>query len=452
MSSTPTPLGPDQYLFITPVWGDLYVERFVKVSLPSQLSAGNLSAIPPGKGLYLIYTRRENAKAIVRSPAYRRLKTMMPVSVRSLDDLPDPKVYQHPHEIQTAAYTRGIKAGEGKQTAYVFLTPDILLGDGSLASMVRLTEQGNRVLLVAGIRMSSEGAVACVAKHRTEGQANAPIPPRALVRFCLDNLHPISVGHVVVNERVHGAQHLYWKVADHGLLVRGFHLHPLVVWPRDPEAGIRNTLDDEYVSRACPDRADWHTVTDSDEICVVEFSDRAHKRQMVGPRTLADSDILKFMAANTTPDHREHVLHRIRFHTRGVRQAEWGPVGELSDRFVRKYLDLFAQGHVPGSPNLSPLGNALHERLESMFGQARATSGEVTIPRLLLLGVTAPLWVLYRILHYKIYRYLDRLYAETLDTREHLATALHQIEVVSARVEQLEQANQHPRRKVRKVS
>ncbi|MDB5311775.1 MAG: hypothetical protein JWO38_5977, partial [Gemmataceae bacterium] len=35
------PPVPDQYLFITPVWGDRYVERFVKVSLRTQLSAGN---------------------------------------------------------------------------------------------------------------------------------------------------------------------------------------------------------------------------------------------------------------------------------------------------------------------------------------------------------------------------------------------------------------------------
>lgn len=450
MSSTPTPTGPgpEQYLFITPVWGEVYVDRFVKVSLPSQLSAGNLGAIPPGKGLYLIYTRREHAKAITRSAAYRRLKAMMAVSVRSLDDLPDPRINENPHELQTAAYTRGIKAGEGKQTAYVFLTPDILIGDGTLASAVRLTEAGKRVHLVAGVRMSTDGAVACVAADRAAGRPEIPIPPRRLVRHLLDNLHPISAAHVVTNDTVRAPQHLYWTVGDQGLLVRAFHLHPLVVWPRVTDVRIRNTIDDEFIARACPDPADWHTVTDSDEMCVVEFSDRRHKRAMITD-PLTDSDMLRFMVESTTPDHRDHVLKHIRFHTHGVAAGDWAATEVASDKLIKRYLDLyakFAKG-LPDTPAEAPaLGTTLHSRLDGMLGRSGSTSfGEISLPKLLLLGLAAPFWVLYRIVNYKVYSYLDRLYAEHLNLQQvmayvrlQLSSTTRQLEYLSKRVAELE--------------
>src|SRR5262249_43727109 len=166
----------------------------------------------------------EHIADIRRTPAFRRLRDIVPVSLLSLDDLPDPELDGNPHPLQTAAYTRGIGYADRGNTAFVFLTPDILLGDGSIENMVRLADAGRRVVLVAGVRMSTDGAVACIARHRQGSQPEVALPPRGLVQACLEYLHPISTGHVVTPAGVRGSQHLYWRVGDHGLLVRGFHL------------------------------------------------------------------------------------------------------------------------------------------------------------------------------------------------------------------------------------
>ena len=440
MSPEPSPpvTGPEQYIFITPVWGEAYVERFVKISLPSQLSSGNLGSVPADRALYLIYTRREDVGAIRNSVAFKRLKAMMPVSIRSLDDLPRPDLQSNPHELQTAAYMRGIAAGDGKQAAFVFLTPDILIGEGSFRNMVNLTEQGKRVILVAGIRMTSDGAVACIARHAGADRGVVPIPPRALVRSCMDSPHPLTKGHIVSDDTVLAAQHFYWRVGEHDLLVRGFHIHPILVWPREAEAAIRNTLDDEYVSRACPDRTDWHTVTDSDEMCVIEFSDRNHKVSMLTPRPMTDCEIVSFIADGTTPDHRVHLLERIRFHTNGLDPAKWEPVQSRSDAFVQKYLDLFEHGFAePAAPASPQCRSNLQERLKAMFGRGpnAIAQNKVSLARLLVLGLLAPLWVLFRIVNYKLYRYLDRLNAEVIEMR----ALLHHTRVnVQASAERME--------------
>jgi hypothetical protein len=392
---------PEQYVFITPVWGEKYVERYVKVSLRTQLSEGNLGGVPPGKGLYLIYTFRENVRAIVRSAAYRQLKSMMPVSIRSLDDLPR-FGEDYPHDLQTAAYIRGIKAAAGREAAFIFLTPDILLGDGAVRTLIRRTESGSRVVLAAGVRMTSEGAIECVSAHRTPGRADAPVPPRALVRGLLDNLHPISRGHLVEpNGTVHIAQHLYWSVGDHGLLARGFHIHPLLVWPRNPDAGIYKSLDEEYVERACPDPADWHTVTDSDELCILEFSERRHKLEMLaGPPIQSEEKIIAFMEGSTNATHRRHVLHHLRFHTRGTDSAEWADLGEQSDRLVNRFLKLFAAG-----PSLARV-----EVVDSVPAPPAPSPWKLVVRALVRR--------LYFLLNYPLYQYVGRLNAEIVHLRK----------------------------------
>ncbi|HEX4609979.1 MAG TPA: hypothetical protein VH092_17430 [Urbifossiella sp.] len=434
--------GPRRFVFITPVWGDAYTDRFVKLSLPSQLSGGNLGAVPSDAAAYLIYTRRKHARAIARSAAYRRLKDLVPTSIRLLDDLPEPGVGGDHHALMTAAYTRGI-ASAGGDDACVFLTPDLLASDGSFHNLVRLARAGKRVVLVLGIRMTAVGATTCVARHAVGGSAVAAIPPRALVRACLDNLHPISTGHVVARGRVLAPQHFYWRVGDHGLLARGFHIHPLMVWPRNPTAAIRNTLDDEYIADACPDRSEWHTVTDSDEICVTEFSEARHKLDMLAAQPFSDEKVLRFMANDTTPSHRLHVLKRICFHTGGLDAPAWDETAARSDRLVDGYIAAFQEAF-PDGPEVTPDGVvAIRNRLAAVLGRQKTDGGGESVPlrRLLLLGCAAPFWVVYRLVHHKLYRYLDRLNSEAIElrnlimeTREWLDTARRDLDLLRAEV------------------
>jgi|GEM_PF-6603988 len=404
--------GPEEYLFVVPVWGEEYVERYVKLSLPSQLSAGNLGAIPPGKGRYLIYTRKEHRRAIVRSAAYRRLRELVDTAIEYLDDLPDPRLSRGPHELQTAAYARGIRAASGRDTAFVFMTPDTLFGDGTFRAMVRRAEEGKRCHLIASVRMLVDGAYSCLAHHRRPEHVEAAIPCRELVRAGLDNLHPISLGHVVENGRVRAFQHLYHRVDSRGLLVRGFHLHPLLVWPRNPDATIRNTLDDAYIERACPDPADWYLSTDSDEMCVFEFSQAEHKPGMVGQNPLADSELSRYLRQMTTEAHRRHVLERVRIHTGEVSEAEWAALEPDSDALVQRLLQLHSRIPVevvvaaPPPPAPSPWSRVMKL-------------------------ATLPFRAIYRAVNFKLYRYTERLDAQARTQQIVLDQVAKQLDHVS---------------------
>ena len=391
---------PEVYLIVNPVWGDAYLERFLKLSLPAQLCAGNVQALPAARSRYLIYTHERHFAAIRESDSFRRLEQLIPASLLSLDDLPDPRTNPNPHELQTAAYNRGLRFGRGKSTAFVFLTPDILLADGSFARLVELCErQGKRVVTIASIRMCVEGTIECLDDHRTGTPGELAIPARDLVRHCLNDIHPISAAHIVTARGVRAAQHHYWPVGTDAFLIHAFHLSPMLVWPTEPNVTIRGTLDDDFVGRACPDRSAWYTATDTDEICQVEFSTREHKNHIFSEHYFSDACLQQFMYLSTNEAHRAMFRTPFRFHASDVDPAAWAPVEARAAEYAAKLLAKFEGAHGrPGPEEAAPISIAV--------------PGKSTLSR-----VFAPLRYGYRKLAAPLYGYLDRMNAEMIGLR-----------------------------------
>ena len=405
--------GPDRYLFIAPVLDERSVERFVKVTLPAQLSEGNLGAVPAGRGEYLVCTRRSQVDVIRASASWKRLRKMMPAKLRVMGDLPDARAFETPDELLAASYSRVIRGETDPGTAFVFLSPERLFSDGSFRSLVRRFESGTRAIAVGSVRMTADGAVTCVAVHRERKRVECAVPARSLVRHLLDNLHPKAHAHCVVNGRVFAAEHLYWRVGEHGLLARMFKIHPLALWPRDPgtaaEAG--------FASRACPDPADWHVVTDSDEICAADFS-TVPKGTLNAP-PMSDNDFVQFLSRHAGPEFNRYVACSLRFHTADASGAEWAGVEAQADGFVNRLQAMFGSSRNLGA---NPAAASLDRN-------------EASVGRLIRSGLAAPFWFLNRLLNYRLYHNLDRMNAEIIqmrarlhDTRSQLANALGRVE------------------------
>ena len=391
---------PEAYLFLNPVWGEVYLERFLKFSLPAQLCAGNMQAMPRDRSRYLIFTHERHFAAIRQSDAFRRLEELVPASLLSLDDLPDPRTNPNPHELQTAAYNRGLRFGRGKNAAFILLQPDILLADGAFARLVELCErQGKHVVTIASIRMCVEGTLECLDDYRSGTPGEIAIPARALVRHCIGDLHPISAAHIVTERGVRAAQHHYWPVGKDGFLIHAFHLSPLLVWPTEPNTTIRGTLDEDYVGRACPDRTGWYTATDTDEICQVEFSTREHKNHIFSEHYFSDACLQQFMYLSTNEAHREMFRTPFRFHASEVEPAAWAPVEARAAEYAAKLLAKFENAH--GQP-----------------ATVEATPTSIAAPgKSLIRRAFAPLRYGYRKLAAPLYDYLDRMNAEIIGLR-----------------------------------
>ena len=71
-----------QVHLIMAVWGRSYVDLFLDLSLPSQLSAGNLrEASQKGNLLYKIYTTKNDIEQITQHPSFKRLSSLVETKI-----------------------------------------------------------------------------------------------------------------------------------------------------------------------------------------------------------------------------------------------------------------------------------------------------------------------------------------------------------------------------------
>jgi hypothetical protein len=214
---------PSGFFFLTPVWGESYTRLYIDTVIPAQLASGNLAAFKGQSGhRYIIYTRPENAEVICSSDIYKLLNDCVPVTFEFITD----KI-SVVRDMMTACYRRGIKAAEDADAAVVFLTPDIVLSDGSFTTIKDLSFAGWEVVYVPAIRTMKKAVAANLTKSFKQA-GTIQVSSRQLMRVALDNLHPLADSSWW--EEGEGGlipANIYWRVDEEGLIGRCFHLHPI---------------------------------------------------------------------------------------------------------------------------------------------------------------------------------------------------------------------------------
>ena len=260
------------YHAVTAVWGAEFIDLFLNVCVPNQLSSGNLSALPAGSR-YRVLTGSADIATLAASPVLGRVRRLLPVDVvevdlTELDRQANPNVYK----MMTACHRRAAADAARVEAALIFLAPDFVLAEGTLAALVRRHASGARAILTANLRLSRERFLA----ERTADRAT----PRALVRLGLRHLHPSSeslmVDAATTNEF---PTSVYWPVrsscALDGVLVRALNLHPLLLDPVLRTSLPGGTIDGHYVTQCCPDPDQCVVIDDSDELIAFELTPSA---------------------------------------------------------------------------------------------------------------------------------------------------------------------------------
>jgi hypothetical protein len=303
--------------FIVPVWGSEYTRCFTEICLPTFLAPGNIPALPyPDRHVFQIYTTPRDRAAIEASPAYHQLVRHMRVNFHRVR-VAEPTRSLYPLSVQSDCYRRAIRAADAADRAMFFMTPDMIIADGSLRNLATIADRPNvRAVLSTGVRLVKETvATELLAQHRVRDDAIA-IGPRPLVRMMLRHIHPMARAHFYrPNEGTEaiGLSNLYWRVDDEGIVARCFHLHPFLVYPRVKNAPFSSTVDGDYIESACPDVSETYICSDSDEFCVCELSPASRTAEPY-PRNTPLSRFVRWMRDSTTPRHRVLITRNIRLH------------------------------------------------------------------------------------------------------------------------------------------
>jgi hypothetical protein len=273
------PLRP--FYFTVVFWGSVYREYFTDLLLASLLSPNNIPALNKSRrNKFLIVTTREDWQALQGQPMFERLRQYLePEWI----EMPFPQS----HELKMLVMSRGHKQVATRafedQAYGVFVTPDLILSDGSVAAMERLAEAGKKVVLSVAIRFRHE---TLLAEMDSEGYLKPGEPmaisSRDLMRLALGNLHSETLRYEFdASYFADCPVSLYWWVPDgSGMIIYSFSWAPLIVdygalQDHDTRTFEDWTLDGDYIYRNFPDHENVYVVTDSDEIALVSFTKEA---------------------------------------------------------------------------------------------------------------------------------------------------------------------------------
>lgn len=322
------------YHVVTAVWGSEYIKLFLDVCVPNQLSVDNLNALPQGSR-YRIFTGRADYAALAASPELDDVRRILPVEIVEVDltEL-DPQANPNTYKMMTACHRRAIADAARDQAALIFLAPDFVLAEGTIGRLVALHSTGVRAVLTANLRLSRESFTA--AWHR-EGILRA-VAPRQLVQLALQHLHPSTDSYMVDGSSTNEfPSAVYWPVrSSHGidgLLIRAFHLHPMLVDPAHRMMLPTGTIDGHYVMDCCPDPHECMVVTDSDELAIFELTPSARLVGADNRRRGISLLRLAAVAAKCDEYQRSHWQRPIRLHG-GEIDARWPAVETASEMLV----------------------------------------------------------------------------------------------------------------------
>lgn len=252
----------DRYknLFITPVWGEEFVREFLEISLPSQLSAGNLGALHPDDSVYCIVTSARDRQVIDASDVVRSLRERVSVQFVVHDDVAAVRV-QKTYDLMHEMYNRVLARIRGEINCF-FLSADIFCSDGLFTRAIAAIDAGKRVVFVPTMRVAKDSFVRAV--HETGRHSLSASDTVAL----LMEHEQIITRAGVVND-AGGAifslpSHTVYRMSN-GYVGRWNVMHPLVVRVRPNPPMIEATVDWNYGVLDVAGSDDVHVFWDSDD-------------------------------------------------------------------------------------------------------------------------------------------------------------------------------------------
>jgi hypothetical protein len=327
------------FIMSTPVWGAGHLGLFLNVCIPSLLAAGNLPSLGPNpQNKYLIYTRPEDEEQLKAAPTFRLLSEIVPVEVLLIRD-----EITEPHRTMSNCHADSVRRADEVGGATVFLPPDCVWSENSMAALVRIARNGKSVVHMSGIRLDRDSVLPEFVDRYSNDGTVLSLAPRELVSIGLRHLHPIALTHFwkEFGDQLMPAN-LIWNIPNEGLLLRCFHLHPLMVKSQVPFAKFGSTIDDDLALRACPDASRDYVVTDSDEILAFEMSGLSRFVGTVCPKGSIDG-VAAWAELGANARHRELIKKIIRLKARDDRAVAWGVAQAESDDVVKAIAKFNAQ-------------------------------------------------------------------------------------------------------------
>ena len=250
------------------VWGKGFLDLFLKITLPNQLTDKNLIFLSNQINvnvIYKIYTTDKDKKIIEASESYQKLSKYLKVEFE-LIALKD----EFKYVTMNSCHNEALKNAFIKNAILVFLTADMICSNNLFKALYEYIMKGYRCIAVAGIRLSKQKFLYNVLKEAY----TIDLPPRKLVKYALENLHAGSKALFARSNNIPSiwCSHFYYALGNNNLLARCFHLHPLLIWP-EKKINLTDPIDANLIRSTIKSKNKIKVIEDSDDLVLFELTD-----------------------------------------------------------------------------------------------------------------------------------------------------------------------------------
>lgn len=274
-----------------------YVDRFIRLGVPSLLAPGNLPALEGT--LVIIHTDEPGAEHMADAVAKLRAVASVEVHILPADLLA--KAVEHPankYWLLSAAHALHMHQAKYRGFAYHMLMPDHIYATGFFAGVKRLAEEGREAVIQCNISARLED----VEPHLLA--ANVALPPEEINALALSHVHPRMDAFIL-----NGRDEHYWPANLYLMMVgQGVHLvsphlsitlfsHDVLM--RMP-LRLFNTVDGQ-LPYLIPETVELYVPTPEDGMSLMEVSDAGSPFQPLGGWSLDEFCVLFWLTVFCDP-------------------------------------------------------------------------------------------------------------------------------------------------------
>ena len=272
------------------VWGDAFVDRFVKYHIPSLLAEGNIPALKRSrKVIHSIVTTEADRARIIASPAFGELKKHAEILFTCFPErlLADRERAQYPfYHFYGLLDHQNVFLAAALGAELYLLPPDIVVSHDSLSNLARRLRRGAACCSIAGVE-SDPDVLRQWLDSRPRGPAGQlDLPPQELLDFAVAKPDAYARSLIMNKENAAFCVHpreLTWPHPN-GLSVHSIFMHPVAVSARlmaRPFAPQYENVDYALLPRLLQGDAELEVLADAREMVIAQFGAPASREEFL---------------------------------------------------------------------------------------------------------------------------------------------------------------------------
>jgi len=302
---------------IIPLWGEVYAQKLISITLPALLAPGNLPALSNAFDVEIVLVTETRLYArIQEAQSFRLVSQRCRTKLVSLDDL----LTELPGDygvVLTYALYRGFTdlGARMTQTYLLFLNADFIICDGALRHLAKLMLEGKRVIHAPSFRVVLEDVWPQLQARVNPSNLILSLAPREMVKLALAHKH-LTVRARTVNQRLcHQTwmDQFYWYVDEDTLIGYQWPVALVAIKPERVVSEPALVWDYAFIPEASP-TAERHFIDDSDDFFMLEPQKRTTGEELVKVGWVSTDEIARDLSKWTTKEQRECGRQLLKIH------------------------------------------------------------------------------------------------------------------------------------------